>query len=362
MRLKLKGVYQSHKKLRNGRLVTYHFLRGFGALKPLPDDEGEDFSFGSPAFMRSYQAAIAAPRKQRVEGTLQQVIDGYRDSQSFKRLAPRTQKDYLEHLDKIAATKLAGVKVELATYPLSAIDDPRIRRDLLGWRDKMAETSPRQADARFGVLRIILEWARDRGMIANNHATRPKKVYKADRADKLWLPEHIEAFRAVADEPLKLALDLALWTGQRQGDLLKLCWTSYKDGRLTFRQGKRKRKIDMPVVGELRARLDSMKPVAATIMTTAAGKPWGKINFQHKWRAATLAAGLDGLHFHDLRGTTCTKLADARCTPSEIAAMLGWTVQTVNAMLDRYQAMTAAQSDNAVAKLEAKAVNDSFSA
>jgi hypothetical protein len=45
-------------------------------------------------------------------------------------------------------------------------------------------------------------------------------------------------------------------------------------------------------------------------------------------------------------------LADAGCTPSEIAAMLGWAVPTVNEMLNRYQARTARQSDSAVAKLE----------
>lgn len=81
----------------------------------------------------------------------------------------------------------------------------------------------------------------------------------------------------------------------------------------------------------------------------------GQVNFQHKWREATLAAGLNGLHFHDIRGTTCTMLAQSGATPSEIAAMLGWTVTTVNQMLDTYQAMTAALSDSAVVKLEAKA-------
>lgn len=48
-------------------------------------------------------------------------------------------------------------------------------------------------------------------------------------------------------------------------------------------------------------------------------------------------------------------LAQSGATPSEIAAMLGWTVTTVNQMLDTYQAMTAALSDSAVVKLEAKA-------
>ena len=35
--------------------------------------------------------------------------------------------------------------------------------------------------------------------------------------------------------------------------------------------------------------------------------------------------------------------------------MLGWTVSTVNRMLDTYQSMTASLSDSAVAKLERNA-------
>ena len=40
---------------------------------------------------------------------------------------------------------------------------------------------------------------------------------------------------------------------------------------------------------------------------------------------------------------------------SEAAAVLGWTVSTVNEMLDRYQSMTATQSNSAIRKLEARA-------
>lgn len=358
MRLKLKGVYAHHKKLSDGKLVSYHTLRGFGALKPIPGDEDEPFDPGTPAFMRSYQAAIEAPRKARVTGTLQSVIDGYTKSAAFVNLAPRTKSDYLGHLARIETAVLIPKGPALATYPLEAIDDPKIRKRMLDWRDTLAKSSARQADATFGVLRIILEWARDRGMISHNHATRPKKVYKADRSDKIWLPEHLTAFRAVASDEMKMALELALWTGQRQTDVLKLPWTAYKDGRLTFRQGKRKRKVDMPVPSTLKALLETLPKRATTILTTADGKPWTTdprpIHFMHKWRQATLVAGLDGLHFHDLRGTTCTMLGDAGCTPSEIAALLGWTVKTVNEMLDRYQAMTATQSNSAVFKLEAR--------
>lgn len=121
---------------------------------------------------------------------------------------------------------------------------------------------------------------------------------------------------------------------------------------MSFRQGKKRRKVDMPVASALREILDAPPRRATTILTTPAGNPWAQINFQHHWRAPTLEAELDGLHFHGIRGTACTKLADAGGTPSEIAAMLGWTIRAVHDMLDRYQVLTAAQSDSAVAKLE----------
>ena len=361
-RLNLKGIYESRKKLADGTRKSYWMLRGGGSLKPQPGEEDEPFYPGSPAFMRAYNAAMEAPRKARVTGTLQSVIDGYQRSQSFTKLGSRTKIDYQRHIGKIERAQLVNKGPLLGTYPLEAIDDPKIRRRLLDWRDKMGASAPRQADATLAVLRVILEWARDRGEISNNHATRPKKLYKADRSEKLWLPEHIDAFRAVAPPSILLAFELALATGQRKSDLLRLGWSSYDGTEIRFRQSKRKRLIIQPVTAHLKAILDSERANArTTTILSHNGKPWvfnkagQPVHFDHQWRKATLAAGLDGLHMHDLRGTACTKLAEAECTPSEIAAMLGWTVTTVNQMLDTYQAMTANLSSSAVAKLERRA-------
>lgn len=140
----------------------------------------------------------------------------------------------------------------------------------------------------FGVLRLILEWGRDRGLIAHNHAIRPKKLYKADRSDKLWLPHHLDAFRAVAPPQMRLALELALWTGQRLSDLLRLGWASYDGKRIAFRQGKRRRKVDMPFAAPLKALLDATPKKALTILTAPNGKPWRvdpkPTHFQQCWR------------------------------------------------------------------------------
>lgn len=347
MRVRLKGVFRTKKTLAGGAQKTYWFLRGFGALNPLEGDEGAEFTIGSPAFMRAYNAAIEAPRVARTHGTLQALIDGYQKSPQYTKLAPRTKDDYDAALIRIGD--------RFGNHPLAVIEDPKIRVRFLQWRDERAKTSARQADAVLGVLRIVLEWGRDRGLISHNHASRPKKVYKADRADKLWLPDDIAAMRAVAEPKIRLAFELALGTGQRKGDLLKLPWTAYDGQRIRLRQAKRKRMIDMPVTQSLKALLDAQPRTAKTILTREDGESWGMSNFNTHWRAAVLKAGRDGLHFHDLRGTACTILAQAGATPSEIAAMLGWTVSTVARMLDLYQAMTASLSDAAVAKLEARA-------
>lgn len=361
MRVRLKGVYSNTKRLADGSTKTYYTLRGYGAINPLDGDADELFSIGSPAFMRAYHAAIEAPRKARIAGTLQSIIDGYQKSSAFTKLAVRTKSDYLKAISRIEKAQLVKGGPPFATYPLDAIEDPKIRRRLLDWRDRLGQSSPRQADMTLSVLRVVLEWARDRGIISHNHATRPKKLYQHDRSEKLWLDADIAAFRAIASNEMRLAFELALGTGQRKGDLLRLGWSSYDGTRIRFRQGKRKRLVDMPVTAALKKILDAERQKAkATTILSHNGKPWTidrngqPVYFDHLWRKTILAAGLNGLHMHDIRGTACTKLAEASATPSEIAAMLGWTVTTVNRMLDTYQSMTAALSNSAVAKLEAK--------
>ena len=71
--------------------------------------------------------------------------------------------------------------------------------DLLEWRDTFS--TDRQRDYAWSVLMRLISWGRERGM--------------TDRADKIWLPEHIAAFREAASPPLWWALTLALETGQR---------------------------------------------------------------------------------------------------------------------------------------------------
>jgi integrase len=81
-------------------------------------------------------------------------------------------------------------------------------------------------------------------------------------------------------------------------------------------------------------------------------KPAAGQYFKLQWEMASKAAGISGLHFHDLRGTAVTMLAEAGCTTPQIAAIMGHSLKTVTTILDKYLARTRALASEAVALFE----------
>ena len=95
--------------------------------------------------------------------------------------------------------------------------------------------------------------------------------------------------------------------------------------------------------------LDGMERRAVTILTTATGRPWKRRHFSDCWTQTMKKAGIEGLTFHDLRGTFVTRAAERDCTVQETAAITGQSLATV----DRYYlARTPELARNAIAKLE----------
>jgi hypothetical protein len=86
------------------------------------------------------------------------------------------------------------------------------------------------------VLARILSWALNRGKIGANPCQKGGRVYSGSRADKIWIDDDESAFLKSAPAHLHLPLLLALWTGQRQGDLLRLPWSAYDGGAQQLRR------------------------------------------------------------------------------------------------------------------------------
>ena len=345
--LKLKGINKVRKRLASGKVKTYYFRRATDtALGSDPN---------SVEFLRKYTEAEEKHQNHksvdRNDGTLKSLIQRYVQSPMYLDKSPRTRKDYQRQIVKIEDA--------FGHTPIEVLNDPRIRSDFLDWRDKLAKSSKKQADYAITVLGCILAWSMDRGLIVHNYAARPKKLYRSDRASIVWSGADISAFMTVASPELQLALILGRDTGQRQGDLLRLLWSAYDGEYIRLTQSKTGSKVEVPVTRELKAMLDEVRRSRAklsvqapTILTRPDGRAWKADNFRHHWRAATLAAGLDGKRFQDLRGTTVTALADAGCTPIHIASITGHSIRSVESILEHYLARTRTQADAAIHKLE----------
>ena len=155
-------------------------------------------------------------------GRLLSVLRSYQDSDEFRSLAPRSRLDYVG--------KIKLIEKEFSDFPLAAMTDVRTRGIFKAWRERLALASRRQADYAWVVLARILSWGLDRGLVAANPCARGGRLYRGSRAEKIWTDADEAAFLERAPGHLHLALTLALWTGQRQGDLLRLPWGAY-DGK-----------------------------------------------------------------------------------------------------------------------------------
>ncbi len=217
---------QSVQRLADGSTRIYYYHRATGRRL-----EGQP---RSPEFVRSYADAEKS-LLERHQGTFAGLIRDYTLSIEFRdNLAPSTQSEYRRLLQ--------SAETEFGSLPIAALADPRVRKEFLDWRERIARRSgPREADHRLSAISAMLTWAVDRGIIAANQLKGFKRLYRADRSEIIWLPEHISQFMEAASIELQQALILALHTGQREGDLLKLPWSAYDGRTIKLRQGKSRR-------------------------------------------------------------------------------------------------------------------------
>jgi integrase len=339
MRVRLKGLNRVRKRLADGRFVIYYYAwKGGPTLPGAP---------GSPEFVDAYNQAIAQ-RTQPPQGVLLSILQSYQASPDFQDLAHSTRRSYVPLIKRIEKA--------FADFPLTALTDRRTRGVFMAWRDRIAiDSGRRQADYAWTVLARVLSWGLDRGLVSANPCERGGRLYRASRSDKVWTEVDETAFLTKAPKHLHLALILALWTGQRQGDLLRLPWSAYDGSHIRLRQGKTRSRVVIPVGAPLKAALDTAPRRSTLILVSTDDRPWTSDGFRASWRKACAIAGVTGLTFHDLRGTAVTRLALAGCTEAEIASITGHALRDVGAILDaHYLHRDPELAEKAITKLETR--------
>jgi integrase len=337
MRVNLKGVHRVRRTLSNGQSTVYLYAwRGGPRLSARP---------GSEQFLKEFEAAKAS-RHSSIDGTVSALIRDYKSSSAYLNLAEKSRKDYSFYL--------ALIEDEFGTLPLRGI--PAARPEFNRWREGFRAT-PRKADLAWAVLKRVLSLAVSNGALQTNPCSGGGRFAKTNRSTKIWTDDDLAKLGKYASPEIWLAVVMALQTGQRQGDLIRLPWSAYNGNDLTFRQSKTGKNVCLPATQSLKTALEAAKAktykVSSTqILVNSLGRPWTSDGFKSTWRTTCKNAGISGLTFHDLRGTAIVRLAEAGCEVPEISAISGHSLATAQTMLDTYWTPTKKQAEQAIRKLE----------
>lgn len=321
MEVTLVGVHKVRARLKDGRTVTYYYAwRGGPRIKSRP---------GTPAFVQEY-ARLTRGRPQKAdEQSIGWLLDQYLASADYQKLRASTRRDY--------ERMIGSIRAKFGTFPLPALEARGARTVFLNWRDSMRET-PRSADLHLVVLARVLSWAKDRELVGRNPIERAGRLHEGGgRKDAIWMPSQLATFFAQGKPHLVDVVKVALWTMQRQGDILTMPTIAYDDGRLWIVQGKTGARVRIAVPDELRPLLETARSAGRQrILVNSFGQNWTSSGFRASWRKEMARLGIKGVTFHDLRGTGITYAYAHGADIAQIAEISGHSKAECEAIIRKH--------------------------
>jgi integrase len=179
-------------------------------------------------------------------------------------------------------------------------------------------------------MRALFRWARSEGKISDDPTLGVTRKMAKTIGYKTWSESNIETFEAAhpIGSRARLAFALALYTGQRRGDLVKMGRQHIRNGILTVDQskteGSEEAHLEIPVHPKLGEIIEATSSNHLTFLTTVQGRSFSPAGFTNWFREMCNVAGLPkGLSVHGLRKAAARRLAELGCTAHEIASITG---------------------------------------
>lgn len=299
---------------------------------------------------RAVLAATPAPRR----WTFGDLVDAYRTSDAFlpPALAASTMREYNVRLSQLRLWADDGA------LPLLSLDAAAVRDLKAGLAEGGA--SLHKIGAILRVLRLLLAWAVDQDIIDSNPATKVK-IRTAPARTVIIAPEHalLAAGRATAMQlpGVGMAIEMGLWTLQREADLLGLNRMSWREmencapydrtvlagsgGKVMgfrLRQGKTGAWIDAPVPPHMHPAIEAAFARSQWLLADDAdpGRAYPQHLLQRRVRDVFNAEGLAHAQFRDLRRSGMCMMKDLGCDDSGITSISGHMVLGHRSILDTY--------------------------
>lgn len=331
MLVKIKGIHKVKRKLADGSTaaVYYYAWRGGPRMKSAPRTE---------VFALEFAKLKATAEPAKVE-TLATLIDRFttgddgKPNPDFLALAETTRADH-EYAFRL-------IKEKWPHLPAKLTQQKGMKGDIRKWHRGFA-ANPRKADKLLFSLSKVFSYAIANELLDKNPCTGIERLYQGSRKESLWMPEQIAAVRAKVAAHLLLPFELALATGQRQGDILAMTWKQWDGTYLMFRQSKTGKRLKVKANVRIKAMLDPMKKDTLRICLNSRGRPWTKDGFKTSWGKAMAAEAVQikDVVYHDLRGTFICDRAREGSSIEDIARISGHSMTEVKSVLEKHYLAT----------------------
>jgi integrase len=304
----------------------------------------------------------------RNQGKLRALILDFYASADFTKLAKKTRRDYKRGL--------ADVDRKWGDAPKAALESPELRGAVKKWIEK--NWTDKEADHRLTPFKRVLSWAVDGGRLSANPLSRMPLYYEnKGRAEIIWLPDEIEEFCSTAYDELSRAVRLEEALGLRIGDLVRLALPHIvrtPEGRravhMKTNKSGRRRQVQIPLTREAEEIVDSRPPGQLLILKPPRATSWTEDHLSKEVNDHLVSIGLKngrdgrllrlesrpgenvGLHFHDIRGSACTKLVRDGLSLKNLALHMGWKPSYAAKMLDLYLSLYPARADEMAVELK----------
>lgn len=302
--------YLNQFRDRHGKVRTY--FRRNGLVRAI-DPSALDFAAAYEIALKDSQAApepestLAYPA-----GSFGALTHAYESSAGFKQLAESTRREMGYTIKKLTLAHGLRRVVELS------------RQDVLGWQDELADR-PGTANNMLRVMKRLMSFAVDRDYRETNPLIGVRELKGGEH--RAWTKEEHEAFKAkwkLGTMPRR-AYALALYTGQRKGDLVRMKIQQRAGGVITLTQSKTAEPLVIQENPDLTVELAAMKPPGMMLLWKSGGGQFSEGHFGAMMREAIREALGDETDcvFHGLRASASAMLADNGATTREIMAVTG---------------------------------------
>jgi integrase len=173
------------------------------------------------------------------------------------------------------------------------------------------------------------------------HPARDVKPFSVNNARVRWLPSDelarllAAAARDVAAPRLVPAITIAVHTGLRQGELLRLRWSDLAPDHTiaTIRRTKNNEPKHVPLNAIVQATLAALPAAGATVLAWPWGDPVSHTTLYAAFGRVCRAAGITDFHWHDLRHTFASHLVVAGVDLRTVQELLGHKTLEMDAAL-----------------------------